>query len=150
MRTIKPGEADEWRQSMVQADLAEATISKRVKHARQFFKLAHRKGLVDLNPFQDVKAGSQRNEARLMFIDRATITKVLDAAPNAEWKLIIALARFGGVRTPSETLALKWSDIDWADNRMTVPSPKTEHQNKPYRVVPLFPGTAALPGSRIR
>jgi integrase len=139
LRSIGPGDCDEWRQEMVQNGLAEATISKQVKTARQFFKLACRKGLIDANPFQDVKAGSQRNEARLRFIDRATIEKVLDAAPNPEWRLIIALARFGGVRTPSESLALKWSDVDWAANRFIVPSPKTAHQGKPFRIVPLFP-----------
>jgi len=139
LRSIKPGECDEWRQRLVQDGYAEATISKWVKQARQFFKLAHRKGLIDANPFLDIKAGSQRNEARLEFISRDTIQKVLDAAPSAEWRVIIALARYGGLRTPSETLALKWSDIDWENNRMTVPSPKTEHQHKPYRVVPLFP-----------
>jgi integrase len=139
LRSIKPGECDEWRQHLVQDGYAEATISKWVKQGRQFFKLAHRKGLIDANPFLDIKAGSQRNEARLEFISRETIQKVLDVAPNAEWRLIIALARYGGLRTPSETLGLKWSDIDWEKNRMTVPSPKTEHQHKPYRVVPLFP-----------
>jgi integrase len=139
LRTIRPGDGDEWRQHMVQAKLAEATISKRVKHARQFFKLAHRKGLIEANPFQDVRAGSQRNEARLQFIDQVTIGKVLDATMDVEWRLIIALARYGGLRTPSETLALKWTDVDWAGDRITVPSSKTAHQGKPYRVMPLFP-----------
>ena len=32
---------------------------------------------------------------------------------DAEWKAIIALARYGGLRTPSETMALRWIDIDW-------------------------------------
>jgi integrase len=139
LRSIKPGECDEWRQKLVQDGYAEATISKWVKQARQFMKLANRKGLIDFNPFQDVKAGSQRNETRLEFIDRDRIEKVLDACPSAELRLILALARYGGLRTPSETLGLKWSDIDWANSRMTVPSPKTEHQHKPYRVVPMFP-----------
>ncbi len=65
--------------------------------------------------------------------------KLIDTAPDVEWKLIIALARFGGLRSPSETLALKWADVDWAGKRITIPSPKTERQAKPYRIVPLFP-----------
>ncbi len=73
-----------------------------MKQARQFFKLAQRKGLIDANPFVDIKAGSQRNEARLEFIGRDIIQKVLDAAPTVEWRVIIALARYGGLRTPSE------------------------------------------------
>jgi len=66
--------------------------------------------------------------------------KVLATCPSLEWRLIFALARFGGLRTPSETALLRWGDIDWAQGRMTVTSPKTEHhEGKESRVVPLFP-----------
>jgi len=34
---------------------------------------------------------------------------------------------------------LTWGDIDWERCRLTVPSPKTEGQGKPYRVIPIFP-----------
>jgi len=30
-------------------------------------------------------------------------------------------------RTPSETLSLRWDDIDWERNRMNIPEPKVEH-----------------------
>jgi len=54
--------------------------------------------------------------------------------------LIVALARFGGLRTPSETMALRWSDINWEKNRVRVPSPKTEHHSGGgSRIIPLFP-----------
>ena len=43
LRDINAGEAQEWRQAMVNDEFAEATISKRVKVARQFFKIAMRK-----------------------------------------------------------------------------------------------------------
>ena len=139
LRTITTGDADQWRQWLVQSEYSGAVVSKAVKHARQFFNVALRGGLVASNPFADVKAGGERNDERLRFIDRATIAKVLDACPNNEWRLIVALARFGGLRTPSETLGLKWGDIDWGNHRMTVASPKTARQGKPYRIVPLFP-----------
>src|SRR6266849_6310224 len=48
---------------------------------------------------------------------------------SAEWRLIFALARFGGLRCPSEFVPLKWEHVDWARNRFWVTSPKTErHQ----------------------
>lgn len=138
-RDIKPGDADDWRQSLVNAKLSEATISKAVKHSKQYGRLAERKGLCESNPFAELVSGSERNESRLHFVDKATIDKVIYAAPNAEWRLIIALARYGGLRTPSETLALKWTDVDWESERLTVPSPKTERCGKGYRIIPLFP-----------
>jgi integrase len=65
---------------------------------------------------------------------------VLNACPNAQWRLLFALSRYGGLRCPSEHLALTWADIDWERNRMTVRSPKKEHhEGKESRVVPIFP-----------
>ena len=150
LHTIKPGDADDWRQAMVNAGLAEATISKAVKHAKQYFKLAQRKGLIRSNPFAELKAGGERNDARKQFIDRATVDKLIDSAPDVEWQLIIALSRYGGLRSPSETLALRWSDVDWAGQRVTIPSPKTERHGKAYRVVPLFPELRTVFGGRLR
>ena len=54
--------------------------------------------------------------------------------------MIFALSRFGGLRCPSEHLALRWQNIDWAQSRITVWSPKTEgHEGKELRLMPLFP-----------
>lgn len=54
--------------------------------------------------------------------------------------LIIALARYVGLRTPSEPFALKWSDMEWSKSRLRVWSPKTEHHaGKDHRWVPLLP-----------
>ncbi len=65
---------------------------------------------------------------------------MLDACPDAEWRLIFGLARFGGLRCPSEHLALTWNCIDWAHGRIRVPSPKTEHHaGRTSRTIPLFP-----------
>lgn len=139
LRDITVSEAQSWKQTMLAAGSAEATVSKRIKHAKQFFKIAQERGLVTANPFSTLKAGGERNDARLEFIDRKRIDKLIESAPDAEWRLIIALARYGGLRTPSETLALKWSDVNLADGILTVPSPKTERHNKGYRVIPLFP-----------
>lgn len=139
LTAITPGDADDWRQSMVNDGFATATISKAVKHAKQFFRSASRKGLIASNPFEDVRAGGERNDSRLQFVERATIDSVIAAAPDNQWKLIIALSRYGGLRCPSEHLALTWGDIDWEHNRITLPSPKTERHGKGYRVIPLFP-----------
>jgi len=50
------------------------------------------------------------------------------------------LGRFGGLRTPSESLALRWHDVDWANSRLTIRSPKTEHHHgRGVRVIPIFP-----------
>ena len=132
LREIGPGDADNFREAMI-AKYSSVTAAREVKRARQFFKAAMRQGLINNNPFSDVKAGSQANAARSFFVAREVAAVVLDACPDNEWRLIFALSRFGGLRCPSETLELRWSDIDWERGRIVIRESKTK-----ARVIPLF------------
>lgn len=80
-----------------------------------------------------MKAPSQVNESRKAFIGLETTYKVLETCPDAEWRLIFALSRFGGLRCPSEHLAITWNDMDWEKCKFRVDSPKTGE-----RWVPIF------------
>jgi integrase len=60
---------------------------------------------------------------------------------------LLALARFGGLRCPSEIVGLKWSDISWEPKRerFTVHAVKAEHYaDAGIRVAPGFPELAPL------
>jgi hypothetical protein len=73
-------------------------------------------------------------------VTREEAQKVLDACPCNQWRLLFALARYGGLRTPSESLALTWADINWEKNLMVVRQPKLEHlEGRATRLVPIFP-----------
>ncbi len=145
-------DADEWRIWLVEHEekrhdgktvkvlLADNTVARRCGIAKQFFRTALRKGLIQKNPFADLKAGLKKNTARHYFVSREDASKVLEACPDAQWRLLFALSRYGGLRCPSEHLALRWADVDWAGNRMTIHSSKTEHhEGKATRVIPIFP-----------
>ena len=107
--------------------MGENTVRKHCQITKQFFNKAVKLKLIAQNPFAGLKATVQANKTRFFYIDQATIDKVIETAADTEWKLIFALARFGGLRCPSEILELKWSDIDWAEEEMIVRSEKTEH-----------------------
>lgn len=141
IRGITGGDADAWRTWLRDHQkLAQATISKRVKTARQAFKQAIRWGLVDANPFEGVRAGSQANAARQRFIGPADVQAVLQACPSAEWRVIVALSRYGGLRCPSEVLVLRWSDVLWDIGRIRVTEVKTDGMGgHGERFVPIFP-----------
>jgi integrase len=142
---ISPGDADEWRHGLAtptttRKALGEATIGREIKRARQFFRGAVRKKLIAENPFADLKAPAQVNKSREHFVTHETANNVIEACPDAEWRLIVALGRYGGLRCPSEHLSLEWSDVDWERSRVTIRSPKTEHHpNGESRQIPLFP-----------
>ena len=61
-------------------------------------------------------------------------------APDAEWKLIIALWRFAGLRGSSEPLLLRWQDILWDQEKIIVHAKKTKrYEGKATRIIPIFP-----------
>lgn len=141
LREIEPLDADQYKTWLRDVKkLSEATVSKWIIIARQMFKRAVKWRIIHDNPFTDVKSGSQTNKSRMFFVEPDAAQAVLNACPDAEWKLMFALSRYGGLRCPSEHLALKWSDIDWERNRIMVPSSKTaHHEGGDVRMVPLFP-----------
>jgi len=137
---ILPGDADEWRRALKREGLAENTIRRRTGIARQIFRAAIRKRIITENPFDGLPVGVRGNAARDRFITPDEATAILEACPDDEWKLIFALSRYGGLRCPSEHMALKWADVDWDKGRLTIRSPKLEHHgDKASRRVPLFP-----------
>lgn len=135
LNTIAPLDADGWRRALVDEGLAPATVSKRVQTARNLFRKAVRWGMLAVSPFTDLKAGKQYNPERQRFIDRQTIDLVLTACPDSEWRLLVALSRYAGLRCPSEHLALTWGDVDWDRLALTVRAPKTNAT----RQVPIGP-----------
>ena len=137
---ITPGDADEFRRNL-RGRLSENTARRFCGRAKQFFRAALRKRLIRENPFADMKGcGLKANPSRVYFITLDEAQKVLDACPNAQWRLLFALSRFGGLRCPSEHLTLRWGDVDWERNRITIHSPKTEHhEGGESRQIPMFP-----------
>ncbi len=136
---ITEGDADEWA-AFLRSELGENTARKMASVAKQVFRHAVRKRYVEANPFADLSAAVRASDVRSHFVTREDITKAIEAASDPEWKLIIALARYGGLRMPSELFPLTWGDIDLLNGRMKITSPKTEHHVKGgSRICPIFP-----------
>jgi integrase len=137
---VATADADGYRAHMVASGLARATIAKRCRYARHYFDIAKRRGLAEDNPFAHITGAVAGNPARRVFVPAEIVAKVIDVAPDPQWKLLIALARFGGLRTPSESLALTWQDVDFANKRFVVRASKTAHHaDGGVRIVPMFP-----------
>lgn len=139
MDRITQGDAEDFRLFLLgEKKLADNTARRVCGRAKQFFAAAVRHKLIAENPFAGMKCSIIENRERDRFITLGEAAKVLEACPDAEWRLLFALSRFGGLRCPSEHLGLRWDDIDWERGRMTVRSPKTARKGKPTRVVPIF------------
>jgi len=140
LAAITPGDADGFRMDLM-GRLSENTARRHCGRAKQFLRAALRKRLIQENPFADMRGcGVKGNPSRFYFIRREDAQRVLEACPDAQWRLLFALSRYGGLRCPSKHLSLRWGDVDWERNRITVRSPKTEHHDGgESRQIPIFP-----------
>lgn len=151
--SITPAHADAWRKAIAEPvtvkddhgkettkRLAPATVAKRTIIAKSIFRKAMRWGLIASSPFADLRAGSQSNPERAYYVDAESIRAILEACPDDQWRAVVALSRFAGLRCPSEIVALRWGDVNWERGRLMVRSPKTAgHEGHAVRVVPIAP-----------
>ncbi|WP_437231163.1 tyrosine-type recombinase/integrase [Planctomicrobium sp. SH661] len=148
--SITVGDARDFREWMLRegnqkqpgTGLEENTVRKMCSVAAQFFGNAIDREWLLKNPFavKGIPRTVRENRSREFIVTPEMAEKVLAACPDAEWRLIFALSRYGGLRCPSEHMALRWSDVLWDRDRIIVTAPKTEHhEGKGTRVIPIFP-----------
>lgn len=138
---VTPGDADQFRLYMAGKGYGDATVKRRLGIAKQFFQAAVRSRLIQSNPFSDQKTQVKGNSARFHFVTQDEYQAVMAVCPDTEWKVLFTLARIGGVRVPSETAGLRWTDINWEQGRVMVRSPKTARHGDGHgeRLIPLWP-----------
>ncbi len=117
--------------------LAQNYIHKILKTSRQVFAFGVANELLFANPLAGISLPERVNDDRDFEITPDMTEQILKAA-NPQFRLIIALARYGGLRCPSELTGLRWSHFLWDQDRFIVHSPKTEHCGKEKRLVPIF------------
>jgi site-specific recombinase XerD len=93
-------------------NLSLCTVSRGVGACRTIFDYAVTLGILGDNPFKyivrDCKA---TNISRQYYVERKMITKILEKCNDDRDRLIIVLARFGGLRIPSEIQKLRFCDF---------------------------------------
>lgn len=146
--SITRGDMDDWRLWLLKPKaekdggqgLSENTVRRRSGIARQYFNSAVRKKLITENPADHLPVTVRGSKKKRFFVTEEMAAKIIDKCPDAEWRVMFALARWGGLRVPSEAMQLMWRDIDWVAGRIRVRSPKTEHhEGGEERLIPLFP-----------
>jgi integrase len=132
--------AERWRIHCRSIGWADNTLRRATGRAKQFFQHAVKLKAITENPFEGFAVAVHGNSKRQHFVRREDITKAVEACPCPELRAVIALSRYAGVRTPSETVRLTWQDVDFEAGRLTIHAPKTEHhEDGGVRFCPLFP-----------
>ena len=138
-------DAEDWHKCLSESKYAVATIAKFINISKTIFRKAVKWGLIAKSPFEDLRRGSQTNQARSFYVTDEMMKAVLEVCADDHWRGVLILCRYAGLRCPSELVGLKWSDINWENNRMTVQSPKTaRHEGHAFRMVPIAPNVKQI------
>ncbi|MDF1844334.1 MAG: phage integrase SAM-like domain-containing protein [Rubripirellula sp.] len=114
--------------------LAKNTVRRRIGRSKQFFGYAVKLKLIAENPFADEISATTGNEDRLVMVPAEWIETIIRQTDCEDWKIILALARYGGLRS-HECRIQRWDDIDIPNRKMLIRSNKTPA----VRVCPIFP-----------
>ena len=134
---ITHDDARAFRQYLDGTALGENGKRSHIACAKMFFNAAIRRKLVTENPFEFQKASLVINRTRDFYVSRQMMLQIIDAAPDGQWRLMLALWRFAGLRK-MEIFHLRWEHVLWDSGRMLVTSPKTAHHSgKESRFVPI-------------
>jgi len=146
IRTFTVGSASDftgWLAGKVASEAAQRTCNRYVK---AMFAYAVEHEWLSRNPFEKLKASPlAANRAHYVTPEQTELILkavdsyfVADTSEAIQWRLLIGLARYAGLRTPSETHAITWRGVDWANNALVVQVRKTRRYAA-TRTVPIIP-----------
>ena len=118
---------------------SESTFSRELKAYRGIFRKAVKGKFIQENPFDDIKGGKVVDESRKKYIPAARIEAILERLTepkDAELRFAVALARFAGLRMPSEIKDLTFESFDFETGYLHI----CEDTKTGARRVPLFTG----------
>ena len=120
---------------------AQASVSQTIQKTKSILQHLVDLEIIPKSPMAQIKRGSDAGDpSKYFFVTREMAAQILKACPDVEWRLIIGLARYGGIRVPSELVPMTWADVRFDEHRFYVRSSKTEHHiGKEGRWVPIFP-----------
>lgn len=123
---------------------SDSTIARTNSHLFQAMEWAIRKGLIRTNPFLESPRTDRISRLNEKIVSRSVVDTIIKTLKKPEDRMVLGMARYAGVRVPSEVENLKIGDWDRERNLISVLSPKTAGRGKPSRLIPLEPELTIL------
>jgi integrase len=139
LESVTPQHVREWRESLQDAGRAGKTVLSYVKDLGAIYRAAMREGIVSFNPcgtaISDIDTSD--SHARTNFKD-AELKAILKAAPSVEWKGLILVAAYTGLRL-ADAARLTWDKVDLQAKLITTKPSKSRKKKKREVRIPIHP-----------
>jgi len=140
--SITPAETSDWRGWLARGEYnglnvqkkgtpSESTVCRCCKEAKAIFNRAVKEKVLSENPFEHLDSSAPTPDKKWAYVDLPTLQRLLDACPNQDWKNLLALCRFAGLRR-GEAMRLRWSAVDMDRRRIAV-NDDISHQDSKHR-----------------
>jgi hypothetical protein len=106
LTTLNHADGEAFRAAMQAKSYRPTTIHKRLGYTKQILEDAVHMGQIPVNPWKHVRQRCGDPAERRAYVPVADAQRVIEFCPSLTWKLLVALARFGGLRVPSEAFSL--------------------------------------------
>ncbi len=124
--------------ALLDAGHAKATVSKTNGDLSQVGNWAVGMGFIEFNPFSALPTPKAVNKDRNVDVPAETIIECIKVCGDPDLRIILALARFAGLRIPSELSQLNWTHYDVSEN--TLSALNNNKQGEDHRkTIPVWP-----------
>jgi|GEM_PF-287756 len=150
IRDISVLDAKNWYESILKYEYqpnkkySTSTIGKFVRVIRQFFEEFKDMEIIAKNPFKKIRSSGSSDPERKVYVAKEVAAFFFEKCPDYQSRMLIALARFGGLRIPSDIIMLKFEDINFEKGFFVIHGLKGKSKGSAVvemekRICPIFP-----------
>ena len=141
LESLTPQHVREWRESLQDAGRAGKTVLSYVKDLGGVYRAAIREGLVSFNPCTALETIDTSDSQERQPFTLEEVSELLTAATSDEWRGLILVAAFTGLRL-GDASKLSWSSVDLAGKKITLIPSKTKKKKREVHI-PIQPDLLA-------
>jgi integrase len=142
LESIAAQDARRWRESLQDEGRAGKTVLSYLKDAGAIYRAAIREGLVSFNPFSALEAIDTSDSQERKPFTPEEVSKLMDHAKNDEWRGLILVAAYTGLRL-GDAARLSWQSVDLEAKKITLIPSKTKKKKREVRI-PIHPDLLAF------
>jgi integrase len=134
LESVTPQHVRKWQESLQDAGRAGKTVLSYVKDINAIYRAAIREGITSSNPCATAIADTDTNdsqERKPFTLDE--VTALIAAAPSEEWRGLILVAAFTGLRL-GDAARLSWESVDLQKKMIVLIPSKTKRKKREVQI----------------